>query len=159
MSVGATLVGGLVGTAVLTTALTAAAEARLTRMDLPFLLGTAVSDDRDRARVAGYVLHLAAGLAFSLVYLAAFAALDRSGPLLGAALGVLHALVAGTALVNVLLPAVHPRMGSPTTGFDRVALLEPPGFMMRNYGVATPLVSVVAHAGYGAIVGAFAAAG
>jgi hypothetical protein len=31
--------------------------------------------------------------------------------------------------------------------------------MMRNYGRSAPLVSVAAHVGYGAIVGAFAAAG
>jgi len=59
--------------------------------------------------------------------------------------------------VNVLLPAVHPRMGDPTTSADRVALLEAPGFLMMNYGIATPIVMLVAHIAYGAIVGGFAA--
>jgi len=36
-----------------------------------------------------------------------------------------------------------------------VALLEPPGFLMLNYGVQTPLVSLVAHIAYGTLVGGF----
>ena len=43
MSIWGALAGGFVGTLVLTTALSAASEFGLTRMDLPFLLGTIVS--------------------------------------------------------------------------------------------------------------------
>src|SRR5213078_1647862 len=50
------LAGGFAGTLVLTTALRAASELNLTRMDLPFLLGTAFSTDRSRAKALGYVL-------------------------------------------------------------------------------------------------------
>lgn len=155
----ATLVGGIVGTVVLTTVLRAASELRLTRMDIPFLLGTAVTTDRARAKAAGYALHFGFGVLFSVAYWAVFVVLDHAGVLLGAALGVVHALFAGSALVSVLLPAVHPRMG---TGFDaaqRSPLLEPPGFMLLNYGRQTPLATLAAHVLYGAIVGAFAAAG
>ena len=109
------LVGGFLGTVVLTTTLRAAGELGLTRMDLPFLLGTAVSEDRVRAKLIGYSLHFVFGLVFAVGYYAVFAAIGESGALLGALLGLLHALFAGTALVNVILPAVHPRMG---TGFD-----------------------------------------
>ena len=66
-----------------------------------------------------------------------------------------HALFAGTALVNLLLPLVHPRMGSPLTGANATALLEPPGFLMLNYGLQTPHANIVAHAAYGALVGGF----
>jgi hypothetical protein len=55
--------------------------------------------------------------------------------------------------VNVLLPLIHPRMGTPSTAAPSVALLEPPGFLMRNYGPQTPLVSVAAHIAYGTVVG------
>jgi hypothetical protein len=150
------LVGGLVGTVVLTTILRGASELRLTRIDLPFLLGTALTGDRVRAKAVGYALHFGFGLLFALVYAAIFGVLDRAGVLLGAALGLVHALFAGSALVNVLLPAVHPRMG---TGYDAAGsspLLEPPGFMLLNYGRRTPLVTIVAHVLYGAIVGGFA---
>jgi hypothetical protein len=149
------LVGGFIGTLVLTTVLRGASELRLTRMDLPFLLGTAVTADRVRAKAAGYALHFLFGLVFALVYYAVFAVVDRSGFLLGALLGLLHGLFAGTALVGVLLPVVHPRMG---TGFDAAGsapLLEPPGFMLINYGRQTPLATIVSHVAYGAIVGGF----
>jgi hypothetical protein len=151
------LVGGLVGTIVLTTVLRAATELGLTRMDLPFLLGTAVTANRVRAKAAGYALHFVFGLLFALVYYATFTVIDKSGILLGALLGLIHALFAGSALVSVLLPVVHPRMG---TGFDAVGsspLLEPPGFMLLNYGRATPLVTVITHIIYGSIVGGFVA--
>jgi hypothetical protein len=150
------VLGGVVGTLVLTTVLRAGSELGLTRMDLPFLLGTALTADRVRAKAAGYALHFAFGVLFALGYAAAFVVLDEAGVLLGALLGLVHALFAGSALVNVLLPLVHPRMG---TGFDAAGsspLLEPPGFLLLNYGRETPLVNLVAHLAYGAIVGAFA---
>jgi hypothetical protein len=69
--------------------------------------------------------------------------------------GLVHALFAGTALVNVLLPAVHPRMGTAVSAANSSPLLEPPGFMLLNYGRATPAVTIMAHLAYGAIVGWF----
>ncbi|HET7128842.1 MAG TPA: hypothetical protein VFJ93_07195 [Gaiellaceae bacterium] len=151
------LVGGFLGTVLLTTTLRAASELGLTRMDLPFLLGTAVTADRVRAKIIGYALHFLFGLVFAVGYWAVFAAAGTSGIVLGATLGLLHALFVGTALVNVILPALHPRMG---TGFDAAGsapLLEPPGFMLVNYGRQTLLAMVVAHVVYGAIIGEFAA--
>ena len=152
-----TLVGGLLGTVVLTTLLRGATELGWTRMDLPFLLGTAVTSDRAHAKLAGYGLHFLFGLLFALGYWLVFAATGRSGILLGGVLGLVHGLFAGTALVSILLPAVHPRMG---TGFDAAGtapLLEPPGFMLANYGRQTPLATIASHIVYGAIVGGFAA--
>jgi hypothetical protein len=157
MNLWGALAGGFVGTLVLTTTLRAASEAGLTRMDIPFLLGTAVTADRVRAKALGYVLHFGFGLVFALGYYVLFVAVGHSGWLWGAAFGLLHGLFAGTALVNVLLPVVHPKMGTPFSGADSSPLLEPPGFMMMNYGRATPLVSLAAHIAYGAIVGGFTA--
>lgn len=153
MSVWAAMIGGLTGTFLLTTVLRAASELRLTRIDLPFLLGTAVTADRQRAKLLGYLLHFVAGLSFSLAYYVGFVGLGRSGWLLGAGFGVIHGLFAMTALVNILLPVVHPRMGDALSSVDSAALLEAPGFLMLNYGRATPLVNLIAHAAYGAIVG------
>ena len=155
MSVWGALAGGFAGTLVLTTALRAANELKLTRMDLPFLLGTVATINRTRAKAIGYVLHFAFGLLFALVYYAIFRALGQSGWWLGAVFGAVHGLFAGTALVNILLPLVHPRMGSPLTGANAIALLEPPGFLMLNYGVQTPVANLVGHIAYGAIVGGF----
>jgi hypothetical protein len=150
------LLGGVVGTLVLTTVLRAASELGLTRMDIPFLLGTAVTVDRVRAKAIGYALHFVFGLLFALAYYGVFVVIDENGFLLGGAFGLAHALFAGSALVNVLLPVVHPRMG---TGFDAAGsapLFEPPGFLLLNYGRQTPVVTVIAHIAYGAIVGGFA---
>lgn len=151
------LAGGLVGTAVLTAGLRFAQEVGWTRMDIPFLLGTSLTPDRSRAAVAGFALHFVNGLLFALLYAGVFAAVDRAGVVLGVALGFVHALFAGGALVNVLLPAVHPRMGTPWSDAEESPLLEPPGFMLRNYGRATAAVTVALHLVYGGIVGAFAA--
>lgn len=151
------LAGGLVGTVVLSTTMRLAQEIGLTRMDIPLLLGTAFTARRSRANVIGYGLHFANGLLFSLVYAAVFAATGRAGWLFGTALGAAHAAFAGGALVNRLLPAVHPRMGTAWTDAEETPLLEPPGFMLSNYGSASAVVALVAHLAYGAIVGGFAA--
>ena len=118
MSVWGALAGGFLGTLVLTTALAAGSQLRITRMDIPFLLGTACTDNRTRARVLGYVLHFLAGLVFALMYYAGFVVLGRAGWGLGLLFGIAHALFSGTTLVNVLLPAVHPRMGTPSSAAD-----------------------------------------
>lgn len=156
MMIWGALAGGFVGTLVLTSILRAASEAGVTRIDLPFLLGTAFTSDRTRAKALGYLLHFVAGLIFALIYYAIFSAIGHNGWWLGAAFGLAHGLFAGTALVNILLPVMHPRMGSEETAAPAVALLERPGFMMVNYGLRTPLVSLAAHVAYGALVGGFA---
>jgi hypothetical protein len=158
MTLWSALAGGFAGTLALTSALAGASQLRLTRIDIPFLLGTAFSPDRARARLLGYGLHFVAGFAFALGYYALFVALGASSWWLGALFGLGHALFAGTALVNILLPLIHPRMGTPLTAADAAPLLEPPGFMLRNYGMATPIVTIVAHVVYGAIIGAFVSA-
>jgi hypothetical protein len=149
------LAGGFVGTLVLTTVLRTASEFHLTRMDLPFLLGTAITGDRARAKAIGYLAHFVMGELFALGYYALFLALGRHDWWLGALFGLGHGLFAGTVLINVLLPMVHPRMGTPLSDAGTVALLEPPGFMARNYGLRTPVVSLFAHVAYGTIIAVF----
>jgi hypothetical protein len=159
MSIWGALAGGFVGTLVLTTTLRAGNELGLTRVDLPFLLGTAVTVDRARAKAVGYLLHLIAGELFAVVYFAIFSAIDTSGWAIGGLFGLLHGIVAATALVNVLLPVVHPRMGSTLSAANSSPLLEPPGFLIRNYGRGTLIATLLAHIAYGAIVGGFIALG
>jgi hypothetical protein len=158
MSVWAALAGGFAGTLVLTTALSAGTQLGLTRMDIPFLLGTAFTNDRTRAKVVGYAVHFINGLVFALLYYAGFVVLGRADWALGLLFGLVHALFAGTTLVNVLLPALHPRMGTPSSAADSSPLLEAPGFMLLNYGRTTPALTILAHLAYGAIVGTFVAA-
>jgi hypothetical protein len=145
---------GLVATAGLTAVMIGAQLAGRTRLDIPLMLGTIVTEDPDRARVAGFVIHLAIGQIFALFYVAGFAALDRSDWWLGASFGLGHAVVALTVLVP-LLPGIHPRMASERAGPDSTAVLEPPGLFARNYGAATPIVATAAHVVYGAVLGLF----
>jgi hypothetical protein len=153
------LAGGVAGTLVLTTTLRAASELRLTRVDLPFLLGTAFTENRVRAKALGYVVHFGFGVLFAVGYWALFAAIDESGWWLGALFGLAHGLFAATALVNVLLPLVHPRMATPLTAAGSTPLLEAPGFLMLNYGRSTPAVTLAGHVAYGTLVGGFASLG
>ncbi len=149
---------GLVATAILTAIMIVAQLAGLTRMDLPLILGTIVTEDPDRARVAGFVIHLGIGQAFAMGYAAAFALLGRATWWLGGLLGVVHAGVALTVLVPVL-GGVHPRMATSRAGPRSVAVLEPPGLLGLNYGGQTPAVALAAHVAYGIALGILLRAG
>jgi hypothetical protein len=151
------LAGGLVGTVVLTTSMRAAQELGWTRMDVPLLLGTIFTGDRARAAVIGYTLQFVNGLLFAALYAFVFWATGTAGWLFGALLGLVQALFVGSALIYILLPAINPRMGTVWSDAEETPLLEPPGFMLRNYGRYTALATILAHLLYGAIIGGFAA--
>jgi hypothetical protein len=149
---------GMVATTGLTAAMIFAQLAGRTRLDLPLMLGTIAAEDPDRARVAGFVIHLGVGQLFALFYAAGFAALDRSEWWLGAVFGLAHAAIALTVLVP-LLPGVHPRMASDRSGPNSTSVLEPPGLFGTNYGTATPVVALGAHVVYGIVLGLFLGSG
>ncbi len=143
---------GVMATAALTAVMIAAQLAGLTRLDLPLVLGTLITEDPDRARVAGFFIHLAVGQGFALGYAATFALVDRATWWIAALLGLLHAGVALTVLVP-LLAGVHPRMASHRAGPATTAVLEPPGLFALNYGIQTPVVATAAHLAYGVLLG------
>lgn len=147
------LAGGLLGTFALTTMMRVATETKLTRMDLALILGTIVTENRRKAKAIGYIFHFALGIIFAFAYGAFFLMIGRSSWWLGAILGAVHAVFNASVLINVLLPVVHPVMGTPETAANEVALIEPPGFLMVNYGRNTFLVTLASHVVYGAIVG------
>ena len=157
MIVAGAVAGGVVGAIVLSVGFELAQAAGLTRTDFPLIIGTAFSEDRDKARAIGYAIHLADGIVFSLIYAGIFAAVGHAGWLFGLVLGAVQAGFLGGPLANTILPAVHPRMGKDWTDASQTPLLEPPGFLLINYGASTMAVTVVLHLAYGAIVGAFAA--
>jgi hypothetical protein len=148
------LVWGFAATVVLTTISTAAQGLGLTRMNLPYMLGTIFTPDRDRARLYGFATHMAMGWIFSLIYVLIFQALGAAGWWRGTVLGLVHAAVVLVVLVG-LLPGLHPRMASEEHGPEAESLLEPPGFLALRYGVQTPLTIVLSHLVFGAILGAF----
>ena len=151
--IGAGIAAGFVGTLVMTTIMRAASELGMTRMDLALLLGTTATEHRMKARALGYVFHFVLGILFAWAYAGFFAMIGHAAWWIGALLGLLQACFVGTVLVNVLLPLVHPRIGTPDTAANDIALVEPPGFLMLNYGRTTFLVVLVAHLAYGIVVG------
>jgi hypothetical protein len=145
---------GFVATVLLTGIMVAAQHIGLSRMDIPLMLGTVVVEEPDRARVVGSFIHLVNGQVFAILYMAAFALLGWATWWLGAIFGVIHG-VAALTLILPMLPGLHPRMASDRAGPQLDAVLEPPGPLALNYGVQTPVVTLFAHAVYGAVLGGF----
>lgn len=154
MNGGSWLLWGFVATVVLTTVMSASQGLHLTRMNLPYMVGTIFTPGRDRAKVIGFAVHLVNGWLFSLLYVAAFHAWNRATWIDGAAIGFVHAsfvLAAGMRL----MPGIHPRMASEQQGPTVARQLEPPGFLALNYGYRTPLTILLANVLFGAILGGF----
>ena len=153
MNWGGWLLWGFVATVALTTVMAGSQGLRITRMNLPYMLGSMFTPSRDRARLIGFGVHLLDGWIFSLGYVAVFNSWGRATWWAGAALGLLQALFVLTVIMP-LLPAVHQRMASEDKGPTVTRQLEPPGFFALNYGYQTPVSVVLAHLIYGAILGA-----
>jgi hypothetical protein len=154
MNWGGCALWGFAATLVLTTVYSAGQGLGLTRMSIPYILGTMITSDRDRAKTLGLGMHLLSGWLFALLYAAAFQSWGAAGWRRGALIGLVQASFGLTAGMR-FLPAMHPRMASEQQGPTAVRVLEPPGFLAMNYGDYTPAVSLLAHLSYGAIFGAF----
>ena len=148
------LLWSFVATLALTTVMAASQELRLTRINLPYIVGAIFTPNRERAKLIGFLVHLVNGWLFALAYIAIFHSLRRATWYEGAALGVAHALFVLTVVMG-LLPSFHPRMASEQKGPTVTRQLEPPGFLALNYGYQTPLSVLVAHLIYGGILGMF----
>ncbi len=148
------LLWGFLATIVLTTISSATQGLGLTRMNFPYMLGSIFTPDRDRAKFYGFGVHMAAGLAFSLIYVWIFQSLGEAGWWRGMLIGVCHG-IAVLVIVMALLPGLHPRMASEQHGPEAQNLLEPPGFLALHYGVQTPLTVLLSHAVFGLVLGAF----
>lgn len=154
MNVPSILVWGFFATVVLTGMMSASQGFGISRMSIPFILGTMVTPDRPRAMAWGTLLHFVNGWLFAIVYALAFEQLGRATWWLGAIAGLGHGLFVLLTLMP-LLPELHPRMASEQHGPTPTRQLQPPGFLALHYGRRTPLVTIVAHVAYGAILGAF----
>src|SRR5438552_1318135 len=148
------LLWGFASTVVLTSILAGSQGLGLTRMNIPYLLGTIFTPDRDRAKFIGFLLHVANGWLFSLVDVAAFQSLGRSTWWLGGLFGIVQAIFV-LAVALPILPALHSLMANEQYGPTVVRQLEPPGFFGLHYGIRTPISVLVAHIIFGVILGAF----
>jgi len=145
---------GFAATIVLTTIMSASRSLGLTRMDIPFMLGTMFTPNRDKAKLYGFLVHLMNGWIFALIYVAAFVSTGLFHWWFGVAIGAVHALFVLLFGMKVI-PGMHPRMATETRGPDPTHQLEPPGFMALNYGRGTPIATIMAHLVYGGILGLF----
>lgn len=145
------VLSGFLATLVMTTVVALAEGLHLTRMSLPWLLGSIATRDRDRAKVIGTGLHFLNGWLFSLIYVLVLAHW-HGGWVMGLALGFLHAAFV-LAVLLPMLPIAHPRMADSRSGPDGRHRLEPPGFLALHYGYQTPLVVVVSHLAFGLVLG------
>ncbi len=154
MNLPSVTVWGFVATVVLTTTMSASQGLGLSRMGLPFILGTMLTSNRDRAGAVGVIAHMVNGWLFALVYALAFEQLGRATWWIGAIGGLVHGAFALLVILPVL-PGLHPRMASERHGPSPTRQLQPPGFLGLHYGRRTPLVAMAAHVIYGVILGSF----
>jgi hypothetical protein len=142
MQIAKGFIAGIIAAGVMTLAM---AFLRFAGMSLAFelLLGSFVTSDPANAWLAGFGMHLLVGGLAGVLYGAVFEWITGgAGWSIGAAVGVLHAAVAGLALG--LLPFVHPRIPEP---------LPAPGFYMASFGILGVFTFFAMHLLFGAIVG------
>jgi len=149
---GSWLLSGFAATLVLTTVEAGSQQARLTRMSIPYLLGSMITAGREKAKWVGFLVHLVNGEVFALLYVALFHYWGAAGVWRGLLVGVAHAAVMLLVVVP-LLPSIHPRMASEEQGPTVTRQLEPPGALGLHYGATTPLFVLLGHAAYGMIIG------
>jgi hypothetical protein len=145
---------GFAATVILTVIMVSAKYLGLTRIDLPFMLGTAFTGSRDKAVRIGVLTHVAMGWFFAFIYGAAFETTGLKTWWFGMAIGFVHASFVLTVGLQILT-SFHPRMARPYQGPTPTRQLEPPGFLALNYGGGTPLATLLAHLVYGAVLGIF----
>jgi hypothetical protein len=136
------IVAGIVGAVAMSLAM---AVARLLGIgaSLEPMLGSMFGIHGAAAWIAGFVLHLIIGAVAALGYAVCFEyALQRSGPLVGAALGVAHGLMAG--LFMSAIPMMNPLVTPSRSGA---------GPFLENLDFG-PALFIGVHAVFGAVVGA-----
>lgn len=147
------LLWGFVASALMITILQGSQSLGLSRLNLPFLIGTLITAERTKAMVVGLTVYLLGGWGFAFLYFEAFRQLGDASWWLGATLGLLHGLVLVTVVVP-LLPVIHPRMAWQYDGPSGPRRLEPPGAFGLHYGRPTPVTTIVAQTVYGLVLGA-----
>jgi len=149
---GNAVAAGLAATAVMT-AMLYMGFAMGMRMDMPMMLGTMLLRKGPAAWLLGLMMHFAMGVAFLIAYAALFDALALEDGLAGwgALFGLVHGVVAGTAMG--MMGVLHPRMARVTAGADGGSIPDPGLFAVRVAAMA-PMAVLAMHAVYGVVGGA-----
>lgn len=148
------LLWGLLASAAMIIILQGSQSLGLTRLNLPFLVGTLFTGRRHRGTILGIACYFLGGWVFALVYVAIFERLGYVSWWFGTFVGFVHGLFL-VVVVMPLLPHIHPRVASEFDGPTSIRRLEPPGAFGLNYGRRTPLTTVLAQTVYGLVLGAF----
>ena len=146
-------VWGLIATAALSIVLQGSQGLGLSRLSLPFLIGTLFTGNRDRASIYGFLFYILGGWIFAFLYFLVLTSAQLHHWWFGTLVGGLHGLIL-LVVIMPILPNIHPRIATEFDGPTSLRRLEPPGFMGLNYGRATPFSTVIGHMLYGAILGA-----
>lgn len=143
---------GALATAAMTGIMQGSQGLGLSRLSIPFMVGTMFSSNRRLATVAGFSLYALGGWIFAFAYFLLLTSLNLLTWWAGALLGLLHGVVLLVAVLP-LFPLIHPRMASDFDAPIARPVLEPPGFLALNYGSGTPINMLVAQSLYGAAIG------
>ncbi|KAA9332810.1 hypothetical protein [Adhaeribacter soli] len=154
MNFGYLILWGFAATMVLTVIMAGSRPLGFTRIDLPFLLGTMFTANRNKAPWLGFLVHIVIGWIFAFIYGAAFESSGLATWWFGIAISLVHVAVVLSIGLEIVA-YFHPRMARPYQGPTPTKQLEPPGFFALNYGRGTPLVTIIGHLIYGGILGAF----
>jgi hypothetical protein len=154
MSIATIITWGFAATVVLATIMAASKPLGISRMDIPFLLGTMFTANRNKAPFYGLIAHIVIGQLFAFLYAAIFITSGTANWWYGLIIGFVHGAFVLSAGLQVL-STFHPRMAHPYQGPTPTKQLQPPGFFAINYGRGTPIITLVAHMIYGSILGYF----
>ena len=145
--VGAAVVAGLVGGAVMSMLLYAgiAMAPKQMKMNLFYLLGTMMLPAGAMVYVAGAMMHGVMSVAFGLIHTGLYQAFGLESGLWawGLVFGLLHWLVVGVGMG--MMSVVHPRVRSGEVGA--------PGAFVKNYPGMTVMGFLMLHLVYGLLVG------
>jgi hypothetical protein len=125
---------------------------RLTRMNIPFIVGTLFTLNKFRALIYGFLCHFLMGVILAFIYYWIMLTFGWISIWFGAILAIIQAALFMTAGCT-LLPACLPLMADELYGPEAGKLIEPPGFLGMNYGYYTPLVLLLSHVTFGICVG------
>lgn len=138
-----TMVAGLFAGLVITLLMAVARNLGLTSLNIERGFGNLLLGQTGAGPwLLGFVLHLAISAFFALIYAEVFRRLHRTGPVVGAAFGLVHWLVAG--LMAGVLPMLRTMPDTVNT----------PGFFAVNNGPSGIFLLFALHLLFGAIVGA-----
>jgi hypothetical protein len=113
-----------------------------------------VTQDRYRAMLFGFLMHLVNGWLFAIVYALSFETVGCATWWLGALAGVVYGFFVLVALMP-LRPAAAPTHGQRALWTDADAHAPAAGFLTLHYRRRTPIVTLLAHAAYRTVLAGF----